>query len=66
MTVTKPAIDIRPISVPSQSSVNFGAEIYNVDIEDISGTSNLLDPHTLCSLTREIPLLTSSQMPTLI
>lgn len=56
MTVTKPAIDIRPISVPSQSSVNFGAEIYNVDIENISGTASLLELDILCSLTRENPL----------
>lgn len=35
MTVSKPALDIKPLSVPIESGVNFGAEVYNLDVENL-------------------------------
>lgn len=37
MTVAKPTLDIKPLSVPVESGVDFGAEVYNIDIENLSG-----------------------------
>lgn len=37
MTVSKPALDIKPLSVPIESGVNFGAEVYNLDVENLLG-----------------------------
>ena len=37
MTISKLSFDIKPLSVPVESGVNFGAEVYNIDIENLSG-----------------------------
>lgn len=37
MTISKPSIDIKPLAVPLESGVNFGAEVYNIDVENLSG-----------------------------
>lgn len=37
MTVTKSSLDIKPLLVPKESGVNFGAEVYDIDVENLSG-----------------------------
>lgn len=37
MTISKHALDIKPLSVPIESGVDFGAEVYNLDVENLSG-----------------------------
>ena len=37
MTISKQALDINPLSLPIESGVDFGAEVYNLDVENLSG-----------------------------
>ena len=37
MTVTRNPISVHPLSVPASSEVDFGAEINNVDVENMTG-----------------------------